>query len=671
MKNKKLLKFSLSIIVILMCILLSNNSPFFQISLKDRVSNITQSDINVTIINETELEIENLIKSNDLQYSWVVTNKIRGKNISGSDFLPTKENRVISFSYEDLSTITFKPVVKYNNTTYTGQTFIINEDGSFYQDLESEKTAPVYQSNGTRSVTQYVSIMYLLFLIIVATIFYIAPKKYKSIVLLFASLYFYYLSGIQYLVIVLFTAICTYFITNCMNKNNQKTNLLIEQSETPKEKRILKKESKDKNRQTLFIGIIASLGPMLIIKYADFSLTNINALAKTNIPMLNLIMPLGLSFYTFMIIGYIIDIYNNKYASEQNFGKFLLFMIFFPHVAQGPISRFDEFSTQLKNAVSFNYKNICFGAQRILWGFFIKLVLADRLAIIVNFVFDDVKNSSYMMLIIASLLYSIQIYADFYSSMEIAIGSAEVFGIKLPNNFLRPYFATTMPEFWRRWHVTLGTWFKDYVFFPISMSKSVMKLSFNSRKKFGPEISKIVSAIPPILGVWILTGLWHGSAWKFVAWGLFHGFLILLSTSFSDKYQAFLTKIGIKNTSWDYKLFQMIKVFVLCSIGRIFFRATSLSQAIIIFKAILTKQEGLLLFDFSVLSTIDINMLILSIFALLIVSITQEKVGSMREQISKANVWIRYIIWIVLLLVTLYFGIYGSGTSSVFIYENF
>lgn len=269
MKNKKLLKFSLSIIVILMCILLSNNSPFFKISLKDRVSNITQSDINVTIINETELEIENLIKSSDLQYSWIVTNKIRGKNISGSDFLPTKENRVISFTYEDLSTITFKPVVKYNNITYTGQTFIINEDGSFYQDLESEKTAPVYQSNGTRSVTQYVSIMYLLFLIIVATIFYIAPKKYKSIVLLFSSLYFYYLSGIQYLVIVLFTAICTYFITNCMNKNNQKTNLLIEQSETPKEKRILKKESKDKNRQTLFIGIIASLGPMLIIKYAD------------------------------------------------------------------------------------------------------------------------------------------------------------------------------------------------------------------------------------------------------------------------------------------------------------------------------------------------------------------------------------------------------------------
>lgn len=275
------------------------------------------------------------------------------------------------------------------------------------------------------------------------------------------------------------------------------------------------------------------------------------------------------------------------------------------------------------------------------------------------------------MIIAAALAYSIQIYTDFYSSMEIAIGSAEIFGIKLKENFLRPYFSTTMPEFWRRWHVTLGTWFKDYVFYPISVSKPIMALSYHSRNKFGSNFSLIVSAIPPIACVWLLTGLWHGAAWQFVAWGCFHGLLIILSTAFASHYQKLLTKLGIKTSAFDYKLFQMAKVFVLCSIGRIFFRASSISTAFDIFKSILSLQMTPSLIDLSALRNIDIYLLILYLPLLLLVSLIQEHIGSVRIEIAKTNLLCRWSIWLFLIFSTLYFGIYGAGTSSEFIYENF
>ncbi len=230
-----------------------------------------------------------------------------------------------------------------------------------------------------------------------------------------------------------------------------------------------------------------------------------------------------------------------------------------------------------------------------------------------------------------------------------------------------------MPEFWRRWHSTLGTWFKDYVFYPISISKKVMKFSVNVRKKFGPDVARVVAAAPPIMGVWILTGLWHGSSWKFVAWGMFHGTLILLSTAFAINVQNALTRLGIKTEMWYYKLFQMFKVFMLCTIGRVFFRATNITAAFSIFWRIITFSTEGLLIDFSQinLDIADYIVLPIALVILLMVSIVQEKLGGVREIISKWNIAGRWIVWILLIFVTLLFGVYGPGASPVFIYEAF
>ncbi len=527
----------------------------------------------------------------------------------------------------------------------------------------------------TSQVTDPLSFAYLGFLAITVLLYYVLPSKCQKGVLLVASIIFYTMSGIQFIVFLAGAAAITFITAKQISARIEVTNEKLAEAKGMKEKKALKAELQSSNKGALAIALIATLGVMVIIKYTYFFMENINNLLNIGLPLVSLIMPLGLSFYTFILIAYIMDVHRGKYPAEQKFSRFLLFVSFFPHVSQGPIARYDELVTnQFAKNYSFNYQNFCFGMQRILWGFFIKLVLADRLSIFVTGVYDDYQTQSWLMLIIAAMAFSIQIYADFYSSMEIAIGSAQLFGITLTENFMRPYFSKSMPEFWRRWHITLGTWFKDYVFYPIAISKRLMKFGRWSRDKFGMEASKILTAIPPIMGVWILTGLWHGAAWNFVAWGVYHGILIVLSTIFAEYISRGFVKIGIKTESWDFKVIQMIKVFILCTIGRIFFAAGSIDEAISIFKSIISMhvpKSGLIDITNVPLLIEEYYIIAIATALLLITSIVQESIGSMRVQIDNANIWIRWSIWIFLIFSTIIFGVYGTGAPSEFIYDEF
>lgn len=653
---------------------LAVESPFGIESTDEKLSDISEEDFQVDIIDEDTLQLENLIQGNGLSYSWIIQNYRNGKTITADDFINLEENYLIEFTYEDIEMITFQAIVEYDGMKYTSNEFAIDSDGAVYRVSEEITASAETVDLITRDVSDIVSLAYIGFLVMLVLLYYIVPKRIQWMVLLGASIIFYTLSGVHYIIFILVSSWVIYWMARKISARRLISDPIIKAEKNLKARKQLKAELQKANRELLIMALIGSLGVLAVIKYSAFLVSNINLLTNWSIPMVSLLMPLGLSFYTFMLIAYVVDVYRGKYVAEESFSRFFLYISFFPHVSQGPIARYDEVGPQLREQRSFDIDNLCFAAQRILWGFFVKLVLADRLAILVSAVYDNYETQSWAMLIIGSLAYSIQIYADFYSSMEIAIGSAQLFGIKLGENFLRPYFATNMPDFWRRWHVSLGTWFKDYVFYPISISKRVMKLSVDIRKKWGSNAARILAATPPIMGVWILTGLWHGSSWKFVAWGLFHGLLILMSTAFSQNVQNVLTRIGVRTESHDYKILQMVKVFLLCTIGRVFFRADSIAVAFSIFKNTLTlanPSDALIDFTSVALDAMDYKIIVLSILLLLIVSCIQEKIGSVRELLSQSNVWIRWTIWILLILSVMVFGIYGVGTTPIFIYDSF
>lgn len=672
--KKIITKVLLVIAVIFFCYIFAVQTPFWVESTEEKLSTMSTEDVELTIIDEETVQLENLIKLNGATYTWIIKNYRNGSSIYGSDQLALAESDVIEFYCDTPEKLTIQAVVIYDNVEYTSTKFQVESDGTVVLQSEEEDTSSIDTTEDiTRDISDIVSLAYIGFLLAMVVLYYIVPKRIQWIVLLLASVFFYTLSGIQYIVFILASAIITFWTARKMSAKKVLADQKMKEAPSVKVRKAMKAELQKENRQYLWTALIGTLGVMAVIKYSAFVLSNMNGLFNMSIPIIALLMPLGLSFYTFMLIAYAVDVYRGKYVAEENFGRFFLFISFFPHVSQGPISRYDEVAPQLREYKSLDMNNLCLAAQRILWGFFVKLVLADRIAIFVSAVYDGYESYSWFMLIVASIAYSVQVYADFYSSMEIAIGSAQAFGINLGENFLRPYFATNMPDFWRRWHVTLGTWFKEYVFYPISISKRVMKLSVDTRKKYGANAARILASIPPIMGVWILTGLWHGSSWKFVAWGLFHGMLILLSTAFSQNVQSGLKKIGIKTESWDYKVLQMVKVFMLCTIGRVFFRAGSLTIALKIFWNIITFSNPSSFIELSTiaLEAIDYKIIIVATLLLLLVSIIQEKVGSVRTEIGKLNIWIRWTIWLCLIMAVLILGVYGPGTTPVFIYDAF
>lgn len=641
-------KILLGLVVIIFCFIFASQNPFWLSDEEKNMRDMDIEDIELTILNDSTIRIENLING-DYIYGWNISNSYEKGYFPSGEMVFSSEYDLIEIYYEDLDELSFQAIIVNDGIEYTSNTFYVNSDGEISQIDELSDSSETEVDSLTKSIDNVTSLAYLCFLFVVVLLFYLLSNKFQMSVLLIASIIFYTASGVQYMLFVLFSSIITFVVA----------------------KQLSGKRSKQ-DKELLGIALIGTLGVMVVIKYCAFTISNINALLHTNIPIVSLIMPLGLSFYTFVLISYIMDVYRGKYVAEKKFLKLFTFISFFPHISQGPLSKYNELSSQFEEKKKFEYKNMCFALQRILWGFFTKLVLADRIGTLISGVFSNYETQSGSALLIASMLYSIQIYADFYGSMEIAIGSAQLFGIKLQENFMRPYFSTNMPEFWRRWHISLGVWFKEYVFYPISISKLMRNLSVKSRRKYGMKTSRIVAAIPPIMSVWLLTGLWHGASWNFVAWGVFHGILILLSTIFSLSVQQFVVKIGINTENMIYKVLQMFKVFMLCTIGRIFFRATSIKSAVIIFNRIFTLTSGennLIPEEITFYDIVDYAIPLGACILLFVVSIIQENKGDVRNCIYTKSIVIRWIIWISIICAVVIFGI--SSTTQSFIYEAF
>ncbi|NLJ41840.1 MAG: MBOAT family protein [Clostridiales bacterium] len=528
----------------------------------------------------------------------------------------------------------------------------------------------------------FASYNFIVFISVLFIIYYIIPKKYQWVLLLLASYLFYFFAGPSYLIYIAATTISTYIAGRMIgNIAQSQARYLSEHKKelTRGEKRVYRDRQKSKMWRWLLACLLFNFGILAVVKYSNFVIANINHISKAvggtgGFSFWNIALPMGISFYTFQTMGYIIDVYRGKYSPEKNIFKLALFVSFFPQLVQGPISRFDDLSQTLFKEHPFEYRNISFGLQRIVWGYFKKVVIADRIMVAVNTLIKDPETYQGAFALVGMLFYAFQLYADFTGGIDITIGIAEVLGIKVKENFDRPYFSKSIAEYWRRWHITMGTWFRDYLFYPLSTSKGMMKIYKFTRQHFNPYLGKRIPVYISTIIVWFTTGLWHGSSWNFIVWGLMNCFVIVISQELEPLYSWFHSKVRIGNTI-GFRVFQVIRTVLLLSAIRMFDCYRDVPTTFRMFGSMFTVFNYRELFNGSMLnlglSMADYGVLLLGLVILLTVSLVQRK-GSVRAQLASRPHLIRYAIYYALLIAILIFGAYGVGyDSSQFIYNQF
>lgn len=527
------------------------------------------------------------------------------------------------------------------------------------------------------------SLEFLIFVAIAVLIYKITPKKFKWTVLLIASYIFYFLNSAKLTIFILITTISIYLVALKMRKideiSKQKAKL-IENKDTKKQ---IKHKAKTDKKIVLSIGIILNIGILIFLKYSGFIQEGLNSLLSVinvhiNMPISKFILPLGISYYTLQAISYIVDVYRGKVEADKNLGRVALFLSFFPQMVEGPIGRYERLANQLYNPHSITYKNLTYGIQLMLWGYFKKMIIADRVAIYVNAVFGNYTQYSGLIIVLAIIGYTLQIYTEFSGGIDIIRGTAQIFGIHLDENFQRPFFSKSIDEFWRRWNITLGTWLKDYAFYPVSLSKISIKITNCARKIFKKSyFNKIIPIAFSLLFVWLGNGFWHGAGLKYIVYGLYYYVIMMLGKILEPLGNKIIQIFKINTKVWSYKLWQIIRTSMFVCFGMLIFRADNLSVAMQMFKSIFNIRNLELIFNGNAfllggITVQDIVVLIIATSILFIISIYKEKGKCVRDELAKQNLLFRWIILYGIIFAIIIFGIYGKGYNvQSFIYGQF
>ncbi len=416
----------------------------------------------------------------------------------------------------------------------------------------------------------FASFEFLAFLAILTLVYFIVPKKVQWIVLLLGSVVFYAFAGPVSFGFLFFAIVISFITVQVLGKRHAALKKYLEDTKdtlTKDERKAYRAKHKNGSLLILCIGILVMTASLVYVKYLSsfigFKITERGiSFGKYALEIM------GISYYTFISIGYMIDVYREKAAVERNFFRHALFVSFFPQLAMGPISRYADTGEQLKATHSFDAKEAWCGLLRILWGFFKKLVIADAIAPAIGYIVGEKLGGIYFILL--CLFYSIRIYGDFTGGIDIVLGAAQILGIKLPENFNRPFSSKSTAEYWNRWHMTMGNWFTNYIFYPLSLTKTMQKLSKWGRAHLGTGIGKRLPVYTATIITWLATGLWHGIAWNFVVWGLLNGVVILISQELNPLYEKFRAKFPKLWNSAPYQSFMAIRTFLLMSLIRVF-----------------------------------------------------------------------------------------------------
>ncbi len=522
-------------------------------------------------------------------------------------------------------------------------------------------------------------VKYLVFASGVALAYYLMPERFRWRVLLLAS-YLYYWVHSKALVLVLFgTTLVTFLFGLWLDYN--KSCLKNFPADLDKEKKkVAKEKSKRFGKRILTIGILLDLGILLFLKYYNFFGETANSLFGSfgvNVPHLSLLLPLGISFYTLQAIAYLIDINRGRINADKNLLKFMLFLSFFPQITQGPIARHSQLAEQLYKGHEFDFRRICYGFQIMLWGMMKKLIIADRLAIPVSYLFDNYSLFHGSIILFAGLLYGLQVYADFSGGMDIARGIAQLFGVELEQNFKQPYYSHSIEEFWRRWHITLGAWMRDYVFYPLSLSKAFSRIGKQSRRLFGQFVGKRIPAFLAMFIVYFLVGVWHGAEWKYIGYGIWNGIFIMASLLLPNVYSKMRTLLRIEEDTWSWRGFQIIRTVYICSLGRFFSRAADWRSALQMIKSSFGRWYDISFLVDGSLNHIGLNtanwlVCLFAVVMLFYIDYLHEKGICIRESVAQQSLLFRWLLYICAIVSLIIFGVYGSGDpASGFIYEQF
>lgn len=530
----------------------------------------------------------------------------------------------------------------------------------------------------------FVEYSFFLFVAAVLLVYYLVPLKFRWIVLLAGSYVFYWLNSKWLVLVLLGTTLLTWLMGLWIQKENDRgAAYLRDHTElTRDEQKEVKTRTKKKAKWIMALGILVTLAPLLFLKYFNFFGTNINRLFSAfhlgrPVPMLNLLLPLGISFYTLQAISYLVDVSRRKVQADRNPAKFMLFMSFFPQIVQGPIPRHSQLAKQLYEGHRFDYDQLRFGAQLALWGLFKKLVIAERVAVPVNYLFEHYSEYSGPIVFFAAVLYGLQVYTDFSGGMDIARGVAQMLGIELELNFKQPYYATSIEDFWRRWHITMGSWMKDYVFYPLSLSKAFSSLSRKSRKVLGQYMGKRLPAFLAMFIVYFCVGFWHGPEWKYVAFGIWNGLFIMISILLEKAYIKGRTLCRINENTVTWRWFRVLRTLIVVSFGRFFTRSNNLHAAIAMFGRAFRNWRDITFITNGTLLKTGLNnanwiLLILLLFLLFYVDYKHEHNVSFRKVIARQHFVFRWTIYIIAVLAILIFGCYGPEYNAAsFIYEQF
>lgn len=527
----------------------------------------------------------------------------------------------------------------------------------------------------------YHTILYFgLFLPVMLLLYQLAPARFRWMILLGGGYVFFWSFSGKLLVFLIGTTLFTHYIGILLSDTKLRCRDRLEGCDRTERTKI-KKLYKKKERWILTGGVVCLAGVLAYLKYYNFFADNANVLlGAVKSPFLlepkNLLMPIGISFYTLQAISYMADVYWEKIPAVRHLGKVALFLGFFPQIMEGPISMYSQTGGQLFEGRPLRGDNLADGSVRIIWGLFKKMIIADRLYLFVAAVFDHYEQYSGVIVAAAAVAYTVQLYMEFSGTMDIVIGSGKMFGVDLPENFRQPFASRNAADFWRRWHITLGVWFKTYIFYPMSVSGIVKKWNQFGRKHLNKYMTRLGVSAFALFPVWLCNGIWHGASWNYIFYGMYYFTILMLGIAAEPVRTALLSRLGInENAAW-FRTLQILKTWIIIFTGELFFRASGLRAGTAMFVSIFRDFHLSRLWDGTLLGfgldQADFLAIAAGCLVVAAAGAVNEKKLLKNKGIRILPLPARWAVYYALILAVLVFGAYGIGYQQVdLIYAGF
>lgn len=505
-----------------------------------------------------------------------------------------------------------------------------------------------------------------LFLPLVIFLYSIMPSKVRPFVLLLGSYGFFWLISGKLILYILFSTVSIHHFGLWLDKLQNERKLALKGLER-EEKKLVKAANDKQQNFILAIAVLIHIGILAVLKYTPFAIGNINLILShfnVQISKISFMIPIGISFYTLQAVSYMTDVRRGVVKADKNLCRLALYMSFFPQIMEGPIARYSDTALQLFNGKQIDYRNFVFGFERIVFGLFKKIIIADRLNEFVKSVFDRYDKYDGGIILLAAIAYTVELYMDFSGAMDVGLGSARIFGVKLPENFRQPFFSKSISEFWTRWHITLGTWFRDYIYYPVSFSGFSKKITAFGRKRLGNYFGPLFAGTVALFCVWICNGLWHGSAWMYIFFGMYHFVMIFTGNLFNPLVTKFYDKLHIDRNKGPVAVIRIIKTSFLVVLGELFFRAHGLADGLKMFKKIFTEFsfKGMASGEVTKagLDYLDVIVVLIAVAVVFVIGVLKEKNIDVCQRLSEKNIVIRWGVVLTAIVAIIIFGAYGA-----------